>query len=128
MTTNVKLRKLLHRKSFEMVTPNPAGNAGAGAFIVSDKLDLLRYSRAMYVGGVSAIWRYEGTEDGWLQLPNSGATGTFAAGACGEFRAISAPAGVTTLTATNGSTTTINTNLTINRNLKGTRVRVVAGP
>lgn len=79
MTTNVKLRKILHRKSFEMVTPNPAGNTGAGAFIVSDKNDILRYSRAMYVGGVSAIWRYEGTQDGWLQLPNSGATGTFAA-------------------------------------------------
>lgn len=63
-----------------------------------------------------------------MQLPNSGLTGTFGAGACGEFRALGAPGGNTTNTATAGGTTTkIMTTLNITRNLKGCRIRVVAG-
>lgn len=80
MTTTVNLRKLLHRKAWESCTPAPAA-AVAGAFVVSDKHDQNNGSRAFYVAGVSSIWMYEGLEDSWVQLPNSGATGTFGAGA-----------------------------------------------
>lgn len=119
---------MVHRKSAEYCAPNPAGNTVAGAFIVSDKSNMIpNHDIAYYVGGVSAIWNYTADQDAWIQLPNSGATGTFAAGACGEFRAISAPGGVTTMTATAGTTTTLATNLTLTRDLAGVEIRAVAG-
>lgn len=128
MSVTVNLRKLLHRKTPEFCTPNPAGNTAAGAFFVSDKSDLIpTHDSAYYVGGVSAIWNYNSDEDSWMQVPNSGATGTFGAGACGEFRAISAPGGAITLTATAGTTTTITTNLTLTRNLAGCTIMAVGG-
>lgn len=129
MTVTNNLRKLLHRKSPEYLAFLPPGNAGSGAFIVSDKSDIIPgHDESFYVGGVSVIWNYSSDEDGWMQLPNSGLGGTFGAGSCGEFRSISAPAGAITLTATGGTTTTIVTNLTLVRNLAGCKVRLVAGP
>lgn len=126
MATTINLRKLLHRKAWEACTSLPAATA-AGSFIVSDKFDLINGARAFAVINASSIWMYEGLEDGWMQLPNSGLTGTFAAGACGEFRGLGAMGGVFTQTATAGTTTTITTNKTIVITLAGQRVRVVAG-
>lgn len=126
MTTTVNLRKLLHRKAWESCTNSPAATA-AGAFAVSDKFDLTNGARAFLVANASSIWMYEGNEDAWCQLPNSGATGAFAAGACGEYRGLGAMGGVFTQTATAGSTTTITTNRTIVRSLAGSRIRVIAG-
>jgi hypothetical protein len=128
MPISVKLVKMLHRKSAEFLNPLAAGNTVAGGFIVSDKSDMIAgHDTAYYVGGASAIWNYNADNDAWMQIPNSGITGTFGAGACGEFRAISAPGGVQTLTATGGSTSTINTNLTLTRSLSGCEIRVVDG-
>lgn len=126
MATTVNLRKLLHRKAWETCTSVPVASA-AGSFIVSDKYDLNNSSRAFYVANASAIYLYEGNEDAWCQLPNSGATGTFAAGSCGEYRALGAMGGAFTQTATAGTTTTITTNRTIVRSLNNCRIRVVAG-
>lgn len=126
MAITVNLRKLLHRKAWESCTSTPAATT-AGAFVVSDKFDLTTGARAFLVTSASAIYVYEGLEDGWAQLPNSGAAGTFAAGACGEFRGMGAMGGSFTQTATAGSTTTITTNRTIVRSLQGSRVRVIAG-
>lgn len=126
MTTTVNLRKLLHRKAWEACTSSPAATT-AGAFVVSDKYDINNGSRAFLMTSAAAIYMYEGNEDGWLQLPASGATGTFAAGSCGEYRGLGAMGGVFTQTATAGSTTTITTNKTIVRSLADCRVRVVAG-
>ena len=128
MTTTVNLRKMLHRKAAEYCAPNPVGNTGAGTFIVSDKSNMIpEHDIAYYVGGASAIWNYNADQDAWIQLPNSGIAGTFAAGSCGEFRAISAPAGNITNTASAGTTTTLTTALTLTRSLKGCEVRVVEG-
>ena len=129
MTTTINLRKMLHRKSAEYCAPNPAGNTAAGTFIVSDKSNMIpTHDIAYYVGGVSAIWNYNADQDAWVQLPNSGATGTFAAGACGEFRCVSAPAGIIDLTPSGtGTTSTIPTSLTITRNMEGCKVRVHVG-
>lgn len=126
MAITVNLRKLLHRKAWESCTSSPVATA-AGAFIVSDKFDLINGARAFLVTNASSIYMYEGLEDGWAQLPNSGATGTFAAGACGEFRGMGAMGGSLTQTATAGSTTTITSNRTIVRSLEGQRIRVIAG-
>jgi hypothetical protein len=126
MTTTVNLRKLLHRKAWENCTNSPTATT-AGGFVVSDKYDINNGARAFLVAGVSSIWLYEGQEDSWCQLPNSGATGTFAAGSCGEYRGLGAMGGVFTQTATAGTTATLTTNRTIIRSLANCRVRVVAG-
>ncbi len=128
MTLTVNLRKMLHRKAPEYCTPNAAGNSAAGTFVVSDKSDTIpAHDIAYFIGSASAIWNYNSDQDAWLQLPASGIAGTFGAGACGEFRALSAPGGAITNTATAGTTTSITTALNITRRLAGCEVRVVAG-
>lgn len=123
-----KLKKLIHRKSPEIVAPLAAGNTAAGGFFVADKGDAVPgHDSAFYVGGVSAIWRYNGDEDAWMQVPNSGIAGTFAAGSCGEYRALSMPGGNSQNTATAGTTTTLTTALNLASNLRGVKIRVVAG-
>lgn len=126
MATTVNLRKLLHPKRWEMRTPSPATSV-AGAFMVSDKFDLVTGAKAFLVTSATVAYMYEGDEDAWLQIPSGAITGTFGAGACGEFRALSAMGGVFTQTATAGGAGTITTNRTIVRNLAGARLRVVAG-
>jgi hypothetical protein len=76
---------------------------------------------------VSAIWNYNADQDAWIQLPNSGAAGTFTAGACGEFRNLATPGGNITNTATAGTTTTLTTALTITRDLAGCEIRIIGG-
>jgi len=126
MTTTVNLRKLLHRKAWESCTSSPAVT-NAGAFVVNDRFNLVGDLSAALVTGVSAIYIYQGKEDAWQQIPNSGIAGTYAAGACGCFRGFGAMGGSFTQTATAGTTTTITTNRTIVKGLTGCKVRVIAG-
>jgi len=129
MAVTVNLRKMIHRKPLEMCALLQAGNTAAGGFIVSDKSNMIpSHDIAYYVGGVSAIWNYNSDNNAWVQLPNSGITGVFGAGSCGEFRAISAPGGAITMTASAGTTTSITTTLNLTRMLTGCTVRVVSGP
>lgn len=128
MTTTVTLRKMLHRKSAEYCNPCAAGNTAAGAFIVADKDSLLPENDGIaYVAGVSAVWNYNADEDSWIQAPNSGAAGTFGAGACGALRAHFAPGGAASSTASAGTTTTVTTTLTLTRDLTGVALRVISG-
>ena len=128
MTLTVNLRKMLHRKSAEYCTPNPAGNTAAGAFIVADKTSAMPGNDGIvYFGGASAVWQYNADEDAWMQAPNSGVAGTFGAGACGALHAVFAPAGSDRSTATAGTTTTLTTSLTLARDLGGYPVRVISG-
>ena len=128
MTLTVNLRKMLHRKSAEYCTPNPAGNTAAGAFIVADKTSAMPGNDGIvYFGGPSAVWQYNADEDAWMQAPNSGVAGTFGAGACGALHAVFAPAGSDRSTATAGTTTTLTTSLTLARDLGGYPVRVISG-
>lgn len=127
MAITIKVKKMLHRKSMEMCTPVPVTNA-AGHFFCGDRGGLMPQRDCNYlVAGVSAIYNYNADEDAWALLPASGATGTFAAGACGEFRALGAMGGVQDQTATAGTTTTLTTNKTITRNLVGSKIRVISG-
>jgi hypothetical protein len=128
MTLTIKLRQMLHRKSAEYCTPCAAGNTGNGAFFVSDKSDMIaQHDIAYYINGTSSVWNYNADQDAWLQLPNSGLAGTFAAGSCGEFRPISAPGGNITQTSASGSTATLTSSTIINRSLAGCAIRVVGG-
>lgn len=94
---------------------------------MSDKYDLNNSGHIIQAASASSFWLYEADNDGWAQLPNSGATGTFAAGSCGEYRKHGAMGGTFTQTATAGTTTTITTNRTIVRSLAGKTIRVIAG-
>lgn len=127
MTVTVNLRKMLHRKTPEYMTPLATGNTVAGGFMLSDRDGFLEDNDCVYVGGTSSIWNYSGDEDAYMQLPNSGATGTFGAGAAGALRPIFAPGGASSSTATAGTTTTLTTSLAFTRNLVGTVLRVIAG-
>lgn len=126
MIVTSKLRKLLHRKTWEVCSPLPV-NSASGSFIAGDRLDLLPGNDIYYVAGASSCYLYNADEDGWLQIPNSGIAGSFAAGACGYMSPIGMLGGASTSTATAGTTTTITTNRTITRNLKGHMIRCVGG-
>lgn len=127
MTTTINLRKLLHRKAWEFCTPSPS-NTAAGAFFLGDKSGLLPADDANYlINGTSSIWNYNAEQDAWIQVPSSGIAGTFGSGSCGEFRALGAPGGTIQNTATGGSTTTIITNRTIVRDIRGCKIRIVGG-
>ena len=129
MTLTVNLRKMVHRKAAEYCAPNPAGNNAAGTFIVSDKSNMIpEHDIAYYLGSLTAFWNYSADQDAWVQLPSPPAGGTFGAGACGEFRAIGAPGGAITTTATGGTVSTLSTALTLTRDLRGCEIRAVAGP
>lgn len=119
MGISVSLRKVLDRKEWEMMTPCPANNV-AGAFTITDTTG--EDKAIMLVNGVNAIYRYDTFQDAWQSLPNSGISGTFGAGACGTFQNTGA-----TGTATAGTTTTITTNLTLNRSIKGYTIRITGG-
>jgi len=119
-----KTRKLVHRKRWENTAILPAPTA-AGSFIVSDKYDLLPNSLAFYVANYSSVWRYDGDQDAFLQLPNSGIAGTFGVGACGEIRALGAMGGVFDQPSTGGGVGFINTNKTIVRDLGGNEAKPV---
>lgn len=120
MTTTSSLRKVLDRKEWEMMTPSPTTNA-IGMFTVADATG--EDKAIMYVCSTSTIYRYDHHQDGWQSLPASGIAGAFGAGSCGTFH-LQGPTG----TATAGTTSTITTNLTINRSLKGYSIRITAGP
>lgn len=119
MTIAFNLKKVLDRKEWEMMTPSPVTNSAA-FFSITDPSG--EDKAVLYIGGASAIYRYDHFQDAWQQLPNSGIAGVFAAGACGTFHH-HGPSG----TATAGTTTTITTNLTINRSVKGYKIRITSG-
>ena len=120
MTISSSLRPILDRKEWEMMTPCPTTN-GDGMFTITDPTG--EDKGLMYICSTSIIYRYDHLQDGWQALPSSGVAGTFAIGSCGTFHHMG-PTG----NATAGTTTTLTTNLTVNRNMSGYTVRITAGP
>lgn len=102
------------------MTPAPSAT-NAGGFTVMERTGIQDY--AFYMNGVSSCWAYSHLDDSWIQLPNSGLGGTWGAGSCGTFHH-HGPTG----TAITGTTTTIKTNLTINKSLAGEVIRITGGP
>ena len=124
-TTNGN-RKILDLKRWEFCAPSPVASV-AGSFIVSS-----RHFRQqqMLVTSNTAAAIYNPSEDGWVTLPSPALAGTFGAGASGTAGAWStgATVGVASLTATAGTTSTITTNQTLARDLRGYKVLIMAGP
>jgi hypothetical protein len=123
-TTNGN-RKILDLKRWEMVTAAPQATAAAH-FIVSSR----HYrQQQLLVSSNTVAQMYNPNEDGWVQVPSPALAGTFGVGACGVAGSFStgATAGASSLTATAGTTTTITTNQTLARDLRGYSVYFVGG-
>lgn len=118
MTTTNGTRKILDLKRWEMACPAPTATVAA-SFIASSRH---AKQQQLYVVNATTAYLYNPYEDGWSQLPSPALGGTFGAGACGVSTAVG-PTG----TATAGSTTSITTNLTLVRDLRGYSVHFTAG-
>lgn len=119
MATTNGNRKILDLKRWEFCSPAPIATAAA-MFVVSSR----HYKQQqLFVTSSTVVYLYNPNEDGYVQVPSPALAGTFGAGACGVAGAVG-PTG----TATGGSTTTIQTNLTLARDLRGYTVNITAGP
>lgn len=119
MATTNGNRKILDLKRWEFCTPAPVASA-AGSFVASSR----HYrQQQLYVNSATVHYLYHPAEDGWAQIPSGALAGTFGAGACGTATAIG-PSG----TATAGTTSTITTNLTLARDLRGYSIHITGGP
>lgn len=124
-TTNGN-RKLLDLKRWEFCAPAPAATA-AGSFVASS-----RHFRQqqLFVRSNTEAFIYNPSENGWVTLTSPALAGTFGAGAAGVAGAWStgSTVGAASLTATGGTVSTIVTNQTLSRDLRGYRVHILAGP
>jgi hypothetical protein len=126
MTTTNGNRKILDLKRWEMVTPAPTSTV-AGAFIASSRH---QRQQQLYVTSATTAWLYYPAEDGWVQVPSPGLAGSFGAGAAGVASgfSIGTATAASQLTATSGTTTTIVTNQTLARDLRGYSIHITGGP
>ena len=125
MATTNGNRKILDLKRWEFCTPSPNATAAA-TFIVSSR----HYrQQQLHVISNTVANLYNPQEDGWIAVPSPALAGTFGAGACGVAGSFSTGATVaaSSLTATAGTTTTITTNQTLARDLRGYSVYFVGG-
>lgn len=126
MPTTQGNRKILDLKRWEFCTPAPAATT-AGAFIATSQ----HYrQQQLYVTSNTTAWLYLPEEDAWVTLPSPALAGTFGAGAAGVGCGFSTgtTVGASSLTATGGTTSTIVTNQTLARDLRGFSVHILAGP
>lgn len=123
-TTNGN-RKILDLKRWEFCTPAPTAKV-AGSFIASSR----HYrQQQLFVASLTTAWLYNPNEDGWVQVPSPALAGTLAAGASGCAAGFSTGTTLAaSLTATGGTTTTIITNQTLARDLRGYSVQILSGP
>lgn len=126
MSTTNGNRKILDLKRWEFCSPLPLATA-AGHFVVSSRH--YRQQQVLVQSNTTA-YLYNPNEDGFAQLPSPALAGTFGAGACGTSASWStgATVGAAAITATGGTTTTINTNQTLARSLSGYSVNILSGP
>ena len=120
MTTKVNLRRILDRTQWEPCSPCPIAPT-AGSMIISSNL---RDQFQFLINSGTVAYLYDPAEDGWMTLPSPALGGTFAAGSCGTRH----PWGPRAFATAGGSTTTIPTNLTLARDLRGYDIRILAGP
>lgn len=92
-------KPLLHRKEFQMMGLIPISTAAAHT-VIDDRNDNGRF--ALYYTSATVCYLYDHEQDGFIQIPSPGLSGTFGAGVSGVFNSWSF-----TFTANGGSTTTL---------------------
>jgi hypothetical protein len=126
MATTNGNRKILDLKRWEFCAILPTTTQN-GTFIASS-----RHFRQqqLCVRSNTEAFIYNPSEDGWVPITSPGLAGTFGAGAAGvaSARSTGATVGAASLTATGGTTTTIITNQTLGRDLRGYKVHILSGP
>lgn len=124
-TTNGN-RKILDMKRWEFCAPSPLAS-GVGSSIVSS-----RHFRQQqfYLVTATTAYLYNPSEDAWVTLASPALTPTVGAGSAAVAGAWStgSTVGVASLTATAGTTSTITTNQTLARDLRGYKIMIMAGP
>jgi hypothetical protein len=123
-TTNGN-RKLLDLKRWEFVTIAPQATAAAH-FIISSR----HYrQQQLLISSNTGAQLYNPNEDGFVAVPSPALAGTFGAGASGTAGSFSTgtTVGASSLTATAGTTTSITTNQTLARDLRGYSVFFTGG-
>jgi hypothetical protein len=119
-------KKILDLKRWEFANPAPVATAAA-SFVSSARH--VRQTQ-LYVPSGTTAYLYGPDEDAWVLTPSPTLAGTFGAGAAGAASTWStgSTVGVASLTATAGTTTSITTNQTITRDLRGYSVHILSGP
>jgi hypothetical protein len=118
--------KILDLKRWEFCAPVPvtmtAGSCIASSRHFRQQQFLLRSNTEAYI--------YNPSEDGWIFIGSPGLGGTFGAGASvvsGSW-STGSTIGAASLTATAGTTSTITTNQTLARDLRGYKIHILEGP
>lgn len=119
MTTTNGTRPILDLKLWQYCSPAPV-TAGAAMFIASSRHF---QQQQLYITSATSAYLYKPANDGWIQIASPALAGTFGAGACGVAMAVG-PNG----TASAGTTTTITSNLNLQRDLRGYPIHITAGP
>lgn len=123
MPTSVSLKKGFVSPQWENRYATLNANA-SGSFVRALQIPAYNIDATYFCANTtSAVLQYDAICDSHMTLPASGIAGTFGPGSCGRV----IPLGPTG-TATAGSTTAVTTNLTINRDLRGFKIRITGGP
>jgi len=124
MSLTVNLRPKIHRKQWEPIFTQTPVAVATGCVFCAPTLPIPPGdgNQAYYIAGTSSIFQFAQKEEAFGQIPNSGSAGSFGAG-CAMFWHPSGPTG----TASAGTTTTLTTTSTINRDLRGYRMRITGG-
>jgi len=121
MTTTNGNRKIIDLKRWEFCTPTPSTTA-AGTLIISSRH---HQQQQLFIASATVHYLYNPSEDGWIQIPSGALAGTFGAGVCGTTTSV----GPTGQCANVGSSTTeIQTSLNLQRDLRGYKIYITAGP
>jgi hypothetical protein len=117
MATTNNLKKGLNRKLWEICSIAPQQHI-AGSCLISSR----HFRQQQLMIHTSTAWLYLPEEDSWIQVPNHSIPST-ASGTCGVSTAIG-PSG----NATAGTATTLTTNINLQRDLRGYKIHITAGP
>jgi len=126
MATTNGNRKILDTKRWEFMNPAPVTTAAGTLVIISEHVR----QQQLYVNSATVAYLYMPSEDGYAQVPSPALATAIAAGACGTAHTWStgSTVGAASLTATGGTTSTIITNQTLARDLRGFSVHILSGP
>lgn len=125
MATTNGNRKILDLKRWDFCSPAPA--TGSTACFVAPLFCNVQH--AMYLVNANAQYLYNANEDSYLGVASAGLAGTFGAGAAlvGIPWSTGSTIGAASLTATGGTTTTLVTNQTLARDLRGYQIQLMEG-
>jgi hypothetical protein len=124
-TTNGN-RKILDLKRWEFCAPAP--NINGGGMLISSSRHFRQ--QQLFIRSITEAYIYNPSEDGWVLIPNPALAAAVGAGLSATAAAwsIGTATAAASLTATGGTTSTIITNQTLARDLRGYKVYILAGP